>query len=316
LTRIGSEPETKPTKEQQGKRKGGSVMEKKARGAGLDETKKGVLLAEEEHGDILRDLLEKTRQMGRALQSRREGDSLDYIKLAKLLSEFSTANVYILGKEGRILGYAWVPEYNSQTLSDCMKDGYMPEEFVEKMNHCRESEINDEDAYLFDDSGKGRTAPEKHLMYVPIYGAAAERLGTVVLVRFHDLFMTKDILLAEYLGTLVGIEMLNDRNRDIEERSRDRVAVQMAMRALSYSEVESMKHIIAELGGSEGVAVASKVADRVGVTRSVIVNALRKLESAGLIESRSLGMKGTYIKVLSPLFVEELGDATSSRVTY
>ena len=45
----------------------------------------------------------------------------------------------------------------------------------------------------------------------------------------------------------------------------------------------------------------------VGVTRSVIVNAFRKLESAGIIESRSLGMKGTFIKVLSPLFVEELG---------
>ncbi|MDR1510455.1 MAG: hypothetical protein LBS53_12550, partial [Synergistaceae bacterium] len=52
---------------------------------------------------------------------------------------------------------------------------------------------------------------------------------------------------------------------------------------------------------------ASKVADRVGVTRSVIVNALRKLGSAGIIESRSLGMKGTYIKVTSRLFLEELG---------
>jgi transcriptional pleiotropic repressor len=80
----------------------------------------------------------------------------------------------------------------------------------------------------------------------------------------------------------------------------------MAMRALSYSEVESIKHIIEELGSAEGVVVASRVADRVGVTRSVIVNALRKLESAGIIESRSLGMKGTFIKVLSPLFLEEL----------
>lgn len=269
---------------------------------------------EHESDGLLKDLLEKTRQVGRALQSRRDGDSLDYIKLAKLLSEFSTANVYILGRDGKILGFAWVPEYNSQTLSDFMKDGYMPEEFVEKMNRCRESEVCDDDAYMFDDADKKN--PEKHLMYVPIYGAAAERLGTVVLVRFHNPFVTKDILLAEYLGTLVGIEMLNDRNRSIEERSRDRIAVQMAMRALSYSEVESMKHIMAELGGHEGVAVASKVADRVGVTRSVIVNALRKLESAGLIESRSLGMKGTYIKVLSPLFVEELGAATSPRVNY
>jgi len=61
-----------------------------------------------------------------------------------------------------------------------------------------------------------------------------------------------------------------------------------------------------ELNGSEGLLVASKIADRVGITRSVIVNALRKLESAGVIESRSLGMKGTYIKVLNNKFLLEL----------
>ncbi|MGV3096586.1 GTP-sensing pleiotropic transcriptional regulator CodY, partial [Staphylococcus borealis] len=38
----------------------------------------------------------------------------------------------------------------------------------------------------------------------------------------------------------------------------------------------------------------------------VIVNALRKLESAGVIESRSLGMKGTFIKVKKEKFLEEL----------
>jgi len=36
------------------------------------------------------------------------------------------------------------------------------------------------------------------------------------------------------------------------------------------------------------------------------VNALRKLESAGIIESRSLGMKGTYLKVLNQQFIKEL----------
>ena len=60
---------------------------------------------------------------------------------------------------------------------------------------------------------------------------------------------------------------------------------------------EAIEHIFEELGGNEGLLIASKVADRVGITRSVIVNALRKLESAGVIESPSLGMKGTFIKV-------------------
>ena len=265
--------------------------------------------------EALEDLLAKTRQVGRAVQSRRESDPLDYARLAGLLSEFSTANIYIVDKSGRVLGWHWLPEYDSKALSASIGNGVMPDEFVVRMNRCRDSEIHDEDAFLFDDDYSGER-PEKHLMYVPIIGAAGERLGTVMLVRFHAPFLLRDVLLAEYLGNLVGIEMLNERGRTIEERSRDRLAVQMAMRALSYSEVESMKHIMAEIKGLEGVAIASKVADRVGVTRSVIVNALRKLESAGLIESRSLGMKGTYIKVLSPLFVEELGVATSERVSY
>ena len=61
------------------------------------------------------------------------------------------------------------------------------------------------------------------------------------------------------------------------------------------------------MDGSEGILIASKVADRSRITRSVIVNALRKLESAGVIESKSLGMKGTHIKVLNDKFFEQLG---------
>ncbi len=61
-----------------------------------------------------------------------------------------------------------------------------------------------------------------------------------------------------------------------------------------------------ELSGKEGLLVASKIADRVGITRSVIVNALRKLESAGVIETRSLGMKGTYIRVLNDQLLQGL----------
>ena len=63
----------------------------------------------------------------------------------------------------------------------------------------------------------------------------------------------------------------------------------------------------------EGILVASKIADRVGITRSVIVNALRKFESAGVIESRSSGMKGTYIKVLNEVIFDELDSIKAQR---
>ena len=82
--------------------------------------------------------------------------------------------------------------------------------------------------------------------------------------------------------------------------------VESAISTLSYSEVEAVVNIFEELKGLEGVLVASKIADKAGITRSVIVNALRKLESAGVIEAKSSGMKGTYIKVLNDRIYSEV----------
>lgn len=87
---------------------------------------------------------------------------------------------------------------------------------------------------------------------------------------------------------------------------RRRAAVNMAVNTLSYSEMKAVAAILGELNGNEGQLTASVIADRIGITRSVIVNALRKLESAGIIESRSLGMKGTYLKVLIPAIFDEI----------
>lgn len=82
--------------------------------------------------------------------------------------------------------------------------------------------------------------------------------------------------------------------------------VQIAFSTLSFSEWEAIVNILAELNGNEGILVASKVADRIGITRSVIVNAMRKFESANLIETRSLGMKGTYIKIKNEFLLDEI----------
>jgi transcriptional pleiotropic repressor len=256
--------------------------------------------------DDMRDLLEKTRHVSRVLQNRIDNRTPDYQRLAHLLTDLSSANVYLINREGRILGYSWMSEYDCHVMEGFLAGGFMPEKYVEKLNMARESVLNHTDNGRCAYSDQPCMYSNKHVLYVPIYGKA-ERLGTLILARFGEPFETKDLVLAEYLATVVGIEILNERSRNIEERGRERLVVQMAMRALSFSEVESIKHIIDDLGGVDGIVVASKVADRVGVTRSVIVNALRKLGSAGIIESRSLGMKGTYIKVTSRLFLEELG---------
>ena len=100
--------------------------------------------------------------------------------------------------------------------------------------------------------------------------------------------------------------MLRSVSEESAEEDRKLAVVQSAISTLSYSEIQAILHIFDELGGLEGVLVASKIADRAGITRSVIVNALRKFESAGIIESRSSGMKGTYIKIKNDLIFDEV----------
>ena len=74
--------------------------------------------------------------------------------------------------------------------------------------------------------------------------------------------------------------MLRAVNEENAEESRKLAVIRSAINTLSYSEMEAVVHIFEELNGMEGILVASKIADRVGITRSVIVNALRKFESA------------------------------------
>ena len=135
---------------------------------------------------------------------------------------------------------------------------------------------------------------------------AGERLGTLFVYKSGAQYEIDDIILSEYGCTVVGLEMLRSVNEENAEENRKVQIVKSAINTLSFSELEAITHIFEEMDGKEGILVASKIADRVGITRSVIVNALRKFESAGVIESRSSGMKGTYIKVLNDVAFDEL----------
>jgi transcriptional pleiotropic repressor len=135
---------------------------------------------------------------------------------------------------------------------------------------------------------------------------AGERLGTLFMYKNDSQYDIDDIILGEYGTTVVGLEMMRSLNEENAEEDRKIAIVRSAINTLSFSELQAIKHIFSELDGDEGILVASKVADRVGITRSVIVNALRKFESAGVIEARSSGMKGTYIKVINDVVFSEL----------
>ena len=70
---------------------------------------------------------------------------------------------------------------------------------------------------------------------------------------------------------------------------------------MSHTEIKAVKILAYELEGlSEREIVISGIADKAHVTRSVFVNVVRRLETCGIVESKSMGVKGMYIKINNP----------------
>lgn len=258
------------------------------------------------------DLLNRTRKINALLQNT-AGKPVHFNDVAKTLVDVINGNVFIISKSGKLLGVSLNEEIENERIKTMLEQRQFPTEYTEGLLNLRETTVNIdieseysifpyENIDLFED---GLTT------IVPIIGGGM-RLGTLIIGRLTKNFNDDDLILLEYGATVVGMEILQSQAEEMALEARSKAVVQMAMNSLSYSELEAIDHIFEELDGVEGLLVASKIADRVGITRSVIVNALRKLESAGVIESRSLGMKGTYIKVLNSKFLDEL-DKTRNR---
>lgn len=252
-------------------------------------------------------LLEKMRKVNKVLQTS-GSQAVSFHDLSKILSEVLNANVYILSRKGRILGYALGTTEECDFLkNDLLADKRFPDDYNKTLlgfHETRANIINKENICIIDNKEKCGVGT-KYSTILPVNGSG-ERLGTVILGKYNEEFNDEDLVLAEYGSTVVGLEILKSKNDEIEEEARKKAVVQMAIGTLSYSELEAVEHIFKELEGNEGLLIASKIADKVGITRSVIVNALRKFESAGVIESRSLGMKGTHIRILNDKLLEEL----------
>jgi len=114
-----------------------------------------------------------------------------------------------------------------------------------------------------------------------------------------------DILEELTLPVLTLLDRIK-KEKNAEEQQRQQQLVKSVMNTLSFSELEIAVKIFDTLNAPEGILIAGKIGDSLGITRSVVVSALRKLESAQIIETRSLGVKGTYIKVTNPLWLDEL----------
>ena len=248
-------------------------------------------------------LLDKTRKINKLLHNN-NSSKVVFNDICEVLTEILLSNVLVISRKGKILGVSECEgvEEITELISDKV-GGYIDPLLNERLLGVLSTKEN----VNLETLSFGSEVKKYQAIITPI-DIAGERLGTLFLYKCGEQYEIDDIILSEYGTTVVGLEMMRSVNEENAEENRKIQIVKSAISTLSFSELEAIIHIFDELDGKEGILVASKIADRVGITRSVIVNALRKFESAGVIESRSSGMKGTYIKVINDVVFDELED--------
>ena len=252
------------------------------------------------------EVLAKVRKLNWLLQESPKGN-FSFTDICKVLRELTDSNVYIVDVNGKVLGVDLSVVEDSSLVEDPETGEFaFPKSYGIELMKLQSTTANLQHEELLKVFKDDEDTKEKYHTFIPILGGG-KRWGTLILARYEPEYTDEDLVLAEVGATVVGLEIQRVKTLEQEEQIRQEEVVRMAISTLSYSEHEAVHKIFEELDGSEGILIASKVADRSRITRSVIVNALRKLESAGVIESKSLGMKGTHIKVLNDKFFEQLG---------
>lgn len=247
-------------------------------------------------------LLDKTRKINKLLHNN-TSYKVVFNDICEVAGSVLGVNVMVISKKGKILGI--YNEKNTPCIKELLND---------KVGDVIDSELNErflsvlstkENVNMFTLGFEGADVLKYSAIIMPI-AFAGERLGTTFMYRLSNQFDVDDIILGEYVNTVIALEMMRSIYEENTEEIRKEAIIKSAVSSMSLSEKEAVQYVFTELNGKDGLLVASRVAEKYHITRSIIVNAIKKLEGAGIIESRSSGMKGTHIKVLNDAIFKEI----------
>lgn len=249
------------------------------------------------------ELLDKTRKI-QSILNEQASDKIDFNEFCQILSKALHTAVLLVSPKGKVLGLKELPEVPVILELQGLDHGsYIDPSLQERFLNVLSTKEN---ANLMTLGFQSDKLEQYQSMIVPVR-MSGKRLGTLILYRITPIFSIDDIILAEYCATMIALAMQRalSEEQTAEQHKEEDMAV--AVRTLTKLEGKAMLYILEELGGNaKGTLIASRLADQVGITRSVIVNALKKCESAGVIKTRSSGVKGTRIQVLNELFTSEM----------
>lgn len=193
-------------------------------------------------------------------------------------------------------------EYITSEINRLVKNTNNNEELLKKICEVIESNL-DIEIYIYDKNNSKDYYKNHSSNYPKVL--LFENFG-ICLNVYNKSGIALDKIFLLNLESIIYLVIKNIKSYEENISKSYKDDVKNVLDKLSYSELMAIVKIFHNFDGSEKTIIASRLAKDNSLTRSSIVNAIRKLESAKIIESYSLGVKGTHIKILNNYFLKEV----------
>lgn len=264
------------------------------------------LYSTKERRIIINTLLSKIQQ----LNSIFDKSLTAFTHLAELCDQICNiigCNIYVFDLEGNINAYSIAAKFECPYTERSLQDKKLPSYYFnlfntmekpltgqyEKIPVCTYANVK---ICEFDD---------RYFSLYPVY-LNCKKIAGLLLIRYGTNFSQTDNILCEYASAIIYLDLFQQKQLEIQQKSLEQAAVKLAVGSLSFSELRSVSAILEQLDGLEGCIFLNKIAEQCFSTHSTVSGALKKLEAAGVISTKSQGVKGKYVKITNQKLYEEV----------
>lgn len=216
-------------------------------------------------------------------------------------------NIYLFNTNGHIFAYSVAQKFLCPYTKCSLENEELPQYYMDFFSKNNMS-ITD----MYEEHPKCTYADVKHCLFrnryysmYPIF-SAFKKVAGILFIRYEEPFSESDKILCEYTCAIVSIEMLRQGQEKIQHLSMEAAKAKLAVNSLTFSEKKAARAILEAIKGDSGEVFLNSIACKTYTTPSTVSGALKKLELATLIVTRTRGVKGKYIKILNQNLRSEL----------
>lgn len=235
-------------------------------------------------------------------------------KLCKQLCNITNSNIYLFFPNGKIFSYSIAQAFYCEYNEDALKSPQLPQHYLDMFHKSNNTRFNIfEDCPICTCEGV-RTCIFKNRYYsmIPVFYNFTKIAG-ILLIRYGAPFAKDEEILCEYTAVIISLEIMRREQERIKQESFERARSQLAVNSLTFSELKASAAVVDMLPDKEGVVFLKEISKETYVTHSTVSSALKKLESAGVIRTKSQGVKGKYVHITSHYLEQEIKTALENK---